>query len=74
MAELKFYRNEGPGEMPLLGKPATNLTLQEIVSLEMNVQRSLQNTLKKKRQTIHKREQKYFYSLVSPQNTLRRAN
>ena len=33
--------------MPLLGKPATNLTLQEIVSLEENAQRSLQNTLKK---------------------------
>ena len=47
MAELKFCRNENPGEMPLLGKPATNLTLQEIVSLEMNVQQSLQNTLKK---------------------------
>ena len=47
MAELKFCRNEGPGEMPLLGKPATNLTLQEIVSLEENAQRSLQNTLKK---------------------------
>ena len=47
MAELKFCRNENPGEMPLLGKPATNLTLQEIVSLEENAQRSLQNTLKK---------------------------
>jgi len=27
-----------------------------------------------KRQTVHKREQKYFYSLISPQNTLWRAN
>ena len=47
MAELKFCRNEDSGEMPLLGKPATNLTLHEIVSLEENAQRSLQNTLKK---------------------------
>ena len=37
----------GLGEMPLLGKPATNLTLQKSVSLEENAQRSLQNTLEK---------------------------
>ena len=48
MAELKNCRNETLGEISLLGKPATNLDLQKIVSLEMNVQQSLQNTLKKK--------------------------
>ena len=47
MAELKNWRNETLGEISLLGKPATNLDLQKIVSLEMNVQQSLQNTLKK---------------------------
>ena len=28
----------------------------------------------RKRQTVHKRKQKYFYFLISPQNTLWRAN
>ena len=48
MAEFKICRNETLGEISLLGKPANKSRSAKIVSLVMNVQQSLQNTLKKK--------------------------
>ena len=46
MAEFKICRNEALGEISLLGQPAKSLDLQDIVSLVMNIQQFLQNTLK----------------------------
>ena len=55
----------GLGEMPLLGKPATNLTLQKFVSLEENAQRSLQNTLEKTSNSSQKKAEILLLSNLS---------
>ena len=51
--------------MPLLGKPATNLTLQKSVSLEENAQRSLQNTLEKTSNSSQKKAEILLLSNLS---------
>ena len=51
--------------MPLLGKPATNLTLQKFISLEENAQRSLQNTLEKTSTSSQKKAEILLLSNLS---------
>ena len=51
--------------MPLLGKPATNLTLQEICKPRGECSTIPAKYFEEKRQTVHKREQKYLLSNLS---------
>ena len=74
MAELKFCRNEDPGEMPLLGKTCNKSNFARNCKPRGECSTIPAKYFEEKRQTVHKREQKYFYSLISPQNTLWRAN